>query len=206
MAGKVFFRTGARHFSRHTHRFEVPGNLLPTLMRLVGKRVPRQEFVFLVGAIAIAWTENAVQTKERANRKDGLAQLKAMLRLKDDADLFDALRGCDRMTFEAVQQAQIDAISDVLWRDGVFVDAGGMEHRVAPNIELGLEWEGRERVSPYLPMGFAGVRNAVAAALKNIEVDEACEESDPDLYLATLRTRIHPKAGAGNIGKPYQLV
>lgn len=204
MAGRVFFKNGARHFSRHADSFVVPDDLRPTLARLTGKRIPHQELMFLVRAIAIAWAENELQ-KNRATRKDALAQLKAMLRLKNNDDLLHALCGCDRMTYEAVQQAQIDAISDVLWRDGVFVDVGGVEYRVAPNMELGMEWEGRERVPPYLPMGFAGVRNAVAAALKNIEAGEAREESDPDLYLATLRTGIHPRMGAGRAEKPYQL-
>jgi hypothetical protein len=96
----------------------------------------------------------------------------------------------------------MDVISEVLWRDGFFVDADGDEHRIAPSMEL----EGKsKRVSPYLPMGVAGVRNAVAAALKNIEADKGGEESSPDLHLVTLRTRVHPKMGAGRAAKPYQL-
>jgi hypothetical protein len=185
MAGRVFFKQGARHPSRHAHCFEVPANLRPALERLTEKHIPRQEFLFLARAIAIARADNEIQTKERATRKDTLAQLKAMLRLKDDDGLLHALRGCDRMTYEAVQQAQIDAISDALWRDGVFVDAGGVEHRIAPSMELGAE-----RVPPYLPMGFEGVRNAVAAALKSLEADEVREEAAPDLHLVTLRTAV----------------
>ena len=62
-----------------------------------------------------------------------------------------------------------------------------------------------ERVPPYLPMGFDGLRNAIADALKSIEADEVREEPDPDLCLATHRTRFHPKVGAGNAEKSYQL-
>lgn len=205
MAGRVFFRNQARHLSRHVHSFAVPRDLWPTLVRLTGKRITRQEFMLLVRAIAIAQAENETHTKEGATRKDAMAQLKAMLRLEDDDALLHALRGCDRLTYEAVQQAQIDAVSEILWRDGFFVDVDGDEHRIAPTMELGVEGGERKSVLPYLPMGFAGVRNAVAAALKNIEADGGGEESSLDLHLVTLRTRVHPKMGAGRAAKPYQL-
>ncbi|MCK9511203.1 MAG: hypothetical protein M0R28_08265 [Pigmentiphaga sp.] len=205
MAGRVFFRDQARHLSRHVHSFEAPSDLWPTLVRLTGKRITRQEFMLLVRAIAIAQAEDETHTKGGATRKDAMAQLKAMLRLEEGDALLQALRGCDRLTYEAVQQAQIDAISEILWRDGFFVDADGDEHRIAPSMELGVQGGESKRVPPYLPMGFAGVRNAVAAALKNIEADEWGEESSPDLHLVTMRTRFHPKMRAGRAAKPYQL-
>lgn len=202
MAGRVFFRNGGRHASRFSHTAELGAGFLELLARILGKKITKKDWGYLAQAIAIAKTDNDRQTRNRATRKDALAQLKAMLRLKDNDALLQALRGCDRMTLEAIQQAQNDAISNVLWRDGVFVDADGMEHCIPPTIDhVGP----MEIVPPYLPMGFDGVRNAIADALKSIEADEVREESDRDLYLATLRTRIHPRTGAGNAGKPYQL-
>ncbi|WNB74543.1 hypothetical protein [Methylomonas koyamae] len=203
MSGRVFFRRGRKHFSRNGHHFESHAGLWRKLEQLTGKHVPYQEFIFLVYAIAIARADNESHVNPaRSTRKDALAQLKAMLRLKKDDDLLHALRGCDQMTFEAIQQAQIDAISDVLWRNGVFIDSNGDEYKTPPSIEIGVIG----RVEPYLPMGIVGVRNAISAALNIIEVDEAKpKECDPFLYLTTLRTRFHPKTGAGRASKPYQL-
>lgn len=56
---------------------------------------------------------------------------------------------------------------------------------------------------PYLPMGFAGVRDAVEAALNTLETRD--EDALPDLCLATFRPPIHPRSKAGNRSKPYQL-
>lgn len=202
MAGRVFFRNGERHASRFSHTAEFGAGFLESLASILGKKITQKDWGYLAQAIATAKADNDRQTRNRATRKDALAQLKAMLRLKDNDALLQALTGCDRMTLEAIQQAQTDAISNVLWRDGVFVDADGMEHHIPPTIDhVGP----MEIVPPYLPMGFDGVRNAIADALKSIEADEVREESDHDLYLATLRTRVYPRTGAGNSGKPYQL-
>jgi hypothetical protein len=197
MAGKVPFRNRERHASRFGHRATFNKDFLELLNGIFEKRITQKDWGDLVTAIAIANAENERQTKNRATRKDALAQLKAMLRLKSDDDFIYALRGCDRMTYEAVQQAQIDAISEVQCRDGMFLDTGGTEHCIPPTIDL-------DRLPLYFPMGVDGARSAVVAALKRIETDEVTLERDSDFALVTLRTRIHPKTGAGNIEKPYQ--
>jgi len=201
MAGKVFFRKGRWHMSRFRHTTEFGAEFLNSLTRILGKEIPFPDWCYLAQSIAMAKSDNDLQTKHKATRKDALAQLRAMSRLKSNDDLLWALRGCDRMTFEAIQQAQTDAISDVLWRDGVFVDAHGEDHCIPPAIEhVGL----MERFPPYLPMGFEGVRNAIAASLKTIDEEKRHEASEPSLCLVTRRTRFHPKTGAGNTEKSYQ--
>lgn len=202
MAGKVFFKNGKRHVSRLLHTTEFGAEFLESLVGILGKKITPRDWGYLAQAIAIAKADNDRQTRDRATRKDALAQLKAMRRLKDYDALLQALRGCDRMTLEAIRQAQTDAIGDVLGRDGVFVDADGVEHQSPPGIDhVGP----MERVQPYLPMGFEGLRNAIADALKSIEADEVREESDPDLQIVMRRTRIHPKSTAGNLEKTYQI-
>lgn len=195
MAGKVYFRQGALHVSRLDNCFKNDADLRPSLEELIGKSIPYAAFNEILIAVAIARKENAIQTRERPTRKDAVAQLKAMLRLSGD-ELLHALRGCDRLTFEAIRQAQIDAISEVLCSDGLFIDVRGDEYRMPPSIYLGLLRDGREVVPPYLPMGVSGVHAAIALALKRIEDGDTIEDG---------RTRFHPKTGPGNAKKDYQL-
>lgn len=188
--------------SRFGHTTEFKKEFLKSLNGILGKKITQEDWGYIALAIAIAKADKDRRTHDRANRKDALAQLKAMLRLKDNDALLQALRGCDRMTLEAIQQAQTDAISDVLWRDGVFVDPDGLEYRHPPTIDhIGP----MEQMPPYLPMGIDGVRNAIVAALKSIEADEIHEDSDPLLHLTTQRSRFYPKVGAGNAEKLYQI-
>lgn len=201
MAGKVIFKNGKLHASRLRHVTEFGVGLLESLDEILETRITREEWNYLTLAIAIAKESNVRQTRDRATRKDALAQLKAMQRLKDES-LLHALRGCDRMTLEAIRQAQHDAICDALWRDGVFVDVGGIEHRTPPDIDHAGPME---RVQPYLPMGIAGLRAAITDALKNLESDSAQEDPAPGLSLVTRRTRFHPRVGAGNAEKHYQI-
>lgn len=183
MAGKVFFRRGSIHFTRYGGKANITDEqvytLRSTLHRALGRSFNNADFLCLIRSILIARSE-AKGHSDQPTRKDMIAQLRAMNRLGDE-DLIAALRGCDKRTFEAIQQAQIDAISKLLWEEGQFTDAEGIEHRMPTQIELIGQ---AERCTPYLPMGCNGVRASIASVLS------ACEAS-PDQ--------------AGNREKRYQL-
>jgi hypothetical protein len=197
MAGKVFFRDGKRHRSRFGHTTVPNERFLESITSILGKKITPEDWNHLARAIAVAKADHDRQTRDRTTRKDSFAQLRAMLRLKGDDALLQALRGCDRATFEAVRQAQIDAISNVLWHDGVFIDAEGEKHHIPPDIEI-------EREPPCLPMGINGLRSAIVAALESIKAGEAREDSEPSLRLVTRRTCFYP-SGPGNLKRNYQV-
>lgn len=101
---------------------------------------------------------------DAVRRKDIEAQLRAMSKIRDDGKLMGALWNCDRLTFEAIQQASFSIMSDLLFENGHFIDADGETWQSPSEIQLGLH----ESDSPYLPLGVAGLREAIAKALDEI--------------------------------------
>ncbi|MHA3904869.1 hypothetical protein ACTPOE_15240 [Castellaniella sp. WN] len=82
MAGRIPFRGGGRHASRFGHTSEFGDELIESLTRILGKKITQKDWGYLAQAIAMAKADNDRQTRNRATRKDALAQLKAMLRMK----------------------------------------------------------------------------------------------------------------------------
>ncbi|MFJ3057169.1 hypothetical protein [Herbaspirillum sp. NPDC087042] len=199
MAGRVFFRAGQRHSSRSGHKTGLSG-LREELSRFFLRPISEVDLDILVDALAIANMENSAQTgHDRPNRKDALAQLKAMTRTKDDDKLIHALRGCDRMTFEAIQWCHAEIINEIVLQAHHFVDVHGHIHQFAPQIELYGEHHKQSNILPYLPMGIAGIRKAINFALQSIDSDTPLPGAT---HLPSFR--IHPTSQAGNLKKTYQ--
>lgn len=185
MAGKVFFRRGGIHSTRHGGEANITNEqadaLRGTLHRTLRRSFNNADFLCLVRSILVARSE-AKGHSDQPTRKDMIAQLRAMNKLGNE-DLIAALRGCDQRTFEAIQQAQIDAISKLLWEEWQFTDAEGVEHRTPPQIEfIGPA----ERCTPYLPMGLNGIRTSIASVLSACEVSSDQVGNREKLYQLSL--------------------
>jgi len=94
-----------------------------------------------------------------------------------------ALWNCDRLTFEAIQQASFSIMSDLLFENGHFIDADGETWQSPSEIQLGLH----ESDSPYLPLGVAGLREAIAKALDEIADKKTCRERERSLIRLSWR-------------------
>ena len=121
------------------------------------------DFQRLMLAINIAEREEA--TADRVTRKDVLAQLRAMAKIKQDDQLVGAVTNTDMITFQLISQAQTELISDVISSEGCFVDSSGGEYRFCPpsmdqyNLMSDI----------YLPDGVKGLRESVDRALRDCE-------------------------------------
>jgi len=169
MAGTPLFKRGqhpSRYALGHAEISEADAReLRQSLDALTVRGMDGADFRFLLCAILEA---KACERPDYdpVTRKDTVAQLQAMGKLRSDDELLAALRKCDHRTLEAIRRAQNAAISDVLWCEGLFVDVEGQEHRTPP----GLEFVGpRDDVGPYLPMGFDGLRRSIAVAITTEE-------------------------------------
>lgn len=189
MAGKIHFRGGKIHSSRYARSGELYSHeltaFLASVQEVLGCTIDPDETRMLVFAVCFVRAESKGQREGQADasRKDMLAQLRAMDAIRHDADLVAALRGCDRRTLEAIRTAHTALVSQILFRDGQFIDAEGIEHLIPPDIEI---LPGPASCAPvYLPDGVAGLRAAVKAALIECEAN---------------------LDAAGNRAKPHQLV
>ncbi len=110
---------------------------------------------------------------EAVRRKDIAAQLRAMVKIRNDNDLLTALQNCDHWTFEAIQREQIRLTAKVISDEGQFTDANGDRNRIPAEIQLGC----REDDPPYLPLGMTGLRESIANAL--VETDAKKDHAGP---------------------------
>lgn len=207
MAGKVLFRGGGIHFSRRAGRSglgAVVGKVLfEDVSEMLGLAIEPDDFGHLCWAILLARVaaddrDERKRGQPESTRRDVVATLRAMRRIKRDDDLLHALRCCDSKTFEAIQQAHLDAVCAEINEHGYFVDANGNEHRYhPPEIEIGPDYllsgdigkpdclsgmnkavfvdlhlkrrAERKPLPVYLPAGIAGLRTAIEAALLAVE-------------------------------------
>lgn len=139
---------------------------------------------------------------EAVRRKDIAAQLRAMVKIRNDNDLLTALRNCDHWTFEAIQREQISHTAKVISDEGQFTDANGDCNRIPAEILLGF----REDDPLYLPLGITGLRESIANAL--VETDAKKDHAGPpekpyQLALANECIIFWKKFGPASQRKPW---
>jgi len=104
-----------------------------------------------------------------ATRKDSLAQLHAMIKIKEDSELIEALKNTDIKTFMMISKAQDDLIAEKISETGYFIDSEDMQYTLpVPSLEQythpGVEY--------YLADGIVGLRNAVSLALQHCKSEK----------------------------------
>lgn len=137
-------------------------------------------------------------TYPMVRRKDIEAQLRAMRKICNDDALINALRACDTWTFSVINMASIDVMSDALWERGEFTDADGEVWRTPRSIYCGSIDS-----PPILPLGVAGLRQAIGRALSALDGHENAGSSE--FRNALERMPILAK-GRGPREKPFQAV
>lgn len=172
MAGKNHFKKGL-HPSRQGMYFEFRSDIgaphYDPLCQALGARLSPKDFYWLMLAIHEAMHEEILSAGRHATRKDALAQLKAMSKIKSDTKLIEALKNTDINTFMMINQAQTDLISEKIDKNGYFIDSRGSQY-IIPIASLdqyplpGVEY--------YLPDGIAGLQNAVSLALQRCRIEK----------------------------------
>lgn len=167
MPGRNLFKKGL-HPSRQGMHFEYsidqgPG-LYRTLCLALGARILRTDYQNLLFIMNYAEREETLRVAMHVTRKDSLAQLHAMIKIKEDSELIEALKNTDIKTFMIISQAQTDLIAEKISETGYFIDSDGMQYTLfVPSLEQythpGVEY--------YLPDGIVGLRNAVSLALQH---------------------------------------
>ncbi len=104
-----------------------------------------------------------------ATRKDSLAQLRAMIKIKEDSELIEALKNIDIKTFLMISQAQNDLIAEKISETGYFIDSDGMQYTL---LVPSLEQYTHPGVEYYLPDGIVGLRNAVSLAFQHCTTEK----------------------------------
>lgn len=131
-------------------------------------------------------------------RKDIEAQLRAMRKICNDDALINALRACDTWTFSVINMASIDVMSDMLWERGEFTDADGEVRRIPRSI-----YGGSVDSPAILPLGVAGLRDAIERALAALDGDENAGSSE---FRNALEKMPILAKGRGPREKPFQSV
>lgn len=166
MPGKILFRYG-RHKSRQplsfSYRSDENSPLHRSITKELGVRPDRADYEHLLFAMHLA--ERQESDTQRVTRKDSVAQLKAMTKIKQDDHLITAIKHTDSATFRLISQAQSDLIAESISTKGKFTSTDGDEYRIfAPGLD--------ESMPDYLPDGITGVRQAIANALNDCEETE----------------------------------
>lgn len=167
--GRNLFKRGT-HFSRlgghASFNPEAHKLLRDVVKKHLGGAINRVDYGTLLVAIAEVRIARGDESRgsERATRDDSISQLKAMDRAKCDNTLMQLLRDCAQRTFNAINQAGVELVAEVISERGVFVDTAGNEYTLfVPEMVLYPD----SRM--YLPMGIPGLRQAIARALTSVE-------------------------------------
>lgn len=198
--GKTANRLRELHPSRHhTHEIRL-ADVIDLLKKYLGNRRPHvqsDEVTSLIAAIGIAASEEARRIAGNESRKKSLEGLRAMYRLADD-ELIAVLPTCDMVTFGRIQTAHAELYfercgipvvelseSDVFNADCIAARDGAAEslNLLIPRCAIELP-QGGEPL--HLPLGIAGLRDAIANAIKVAEHESGSAGNKPKPHMDEL--------------------
>lgn len=213
--GKTANRLRELHPSRHhTHEIRL-ADVVDLLKKYLGDRRPHvqsDEVTSLIVAIGIAASEKARRIAGNESRKKSLEGLRAMHRLADD-ELIAVLPTCDMVTFGRIQTAHVelyyerhgipvldipevglsesdwiaaldgDAPACVRFYDALKAASADSECSIAPRCAIELPAVGQLL---HLPLGIAGLRDAIANAIKVAEQESGSAGNKPTPHMDEL--------------------
>ncbi len=167
MPGKILFKEG-RHPTRQVSDFKIEYSpsknleLYKTLCKALGEKLIYSDYLYLLFEIHSAEHEEKKRINNNMTRKNSLAQLKALTRIKDDDDLVRSVQNTDINTFLMISEAQTDLITEKLFSTGYFIDSEGEHCTYTPTLDQYTH----PGIKYYLPDGISGLRDAISLALK----------------------------------------
>lgn len=167
MPGKVLFKNG-RHPTRQGFPFSYSYSpsenleLLRTLNKALGAKLIYSDYLHLLFKIHSAKHEEKSIIYDNVVGRNSKAQLRSMNRIKNDAELIEAVQNTDIKTFLMISEAQTDLITEKLFSGGYFIDSEGERCTYTPTLDQYTH----PGIKYYLPDGINGLRDAVSLALQ----------------------------------------
>jgi hypothetical protein len=201
MPGRNLFKKGLHPSRKGIHfayRSDQGSSLYRTLCLALGARILRTDYQNLLFIMNHAERKETLRVAMHVTRKDSLAQLHAMIKIKEDSELIEALKNTDIKTFMMISKAQNELIAEKISETGYFIDSDGMQYTLyVPSLEEYTP----PGVKYYLPDGIDGLRNAISLAAqhcKNVKEKRGRRRIESRRYLADEIWRIwkayQPKA------------
>lgn len=206
MPGKVSFRGVQFHPSREPPFKELTEKDIAILenaaLKLTKKPFRTADFNLLIIEIF-----RAIELKHRCEntptKKDRIANLRAILKIKDKNKFMHALLACDIDILKRIEQLDAELSCARFLRNGIFVDSDQAILRHTPHLELFTPYQYKNpkapkfriNIEPYLPNGIEGIKECVSILLREELHDPSLAEREPNTT-----------SFSGRPEKPYQLL